>query len=69
MDSDQRGYVNIEFNSDVVHQDLPGVDAATDLFGPGHNRDVSRVLCRGRGMRDHYHQFCWAPSPWSVLVS
>ena len=50
MDSNQCGHVNIEFNSDVIRQDLHGVAAATAFLGVGHNRDDSRVLCRGRGM-------------------
>ena len=63
MALDQRGDVDTEFNGDVIRQDLHGVAVATGFIGAGHNRDVGRVLCRVRGMRDHYHQFCWAPSP------
>ena len=70
MDSDQRGHINIEFNSDVIRQDLHGVAVAGESLGAGNNCDDSRVLCHGRGMRDHYEQLFWSIiRPWSMLVS
>ena len=50
MALDQRGDVDIELNGDVIRQDLHGVAVAADFIGAGHNHDVGRVLCRGRGM-------------------
>ena len=50
MDEDQRGHVSVEFNSDVLRQDLDGVADAPASLGAGHHRDICRVLCRGGGM-------------------
>ena len=70
MDADQREHVNIEFNTDVIRQDIHGVAVAGESLGAGHHGADSRVLYLGRVMRDHCEQLFWfIIRLWSMLVS